>query len=70
MKGPVMLITTPAAAAAAARAEHRFTVPNLRPALLKAADYAMALHYRYVRARIEGELRGVRRMLRGREIPF
>ncbi len=53
-----MIITTPAAAAAAVRANHRFTLPNLRPALLKVADYAMALHYRYIRARIEGELRG------------
>ncbi|MGE5525665.1 MAG: hypothetical protein ACM3SS_18265 [Rhodospirillaceae bacterium] len=36
---------------------HRFTLPDLRPALAKIADCGMALHYRYIRWRIEGELR-------------
>lgn len=39
-------------------AHHRYTFPDLRPALSKIADYALALHYRYVRMRIEAELRG------------
>ncbi|HWI13130.1 MAG TPA: hypothetical protein VNT02_02715 [Burkholderiales bacterium] len=39
-------------------AHHRYTLPDLRPALMKIADYALALHYRYIRMRIEGELRG------------
>jgi len=49
-----MLITS----SAPVHAHHRFTFPDLRPALLKIADYAMALHYWYIRMRIEGELRG------------
>lgn len=62
------MLTTSPLGTAAAHAHHGITLPNLRAALMKAADYAMALHYRYVRARIEAELRGpAGRMLRARD---
>lgn len=50
-----MIITT---SAAGPHVHHGITFPDFRPALRKAVDYAVALHYRYVRMRIEGELRG------------
>ena len=53
-----MFTTTPVAAAGAAHAHHGFSLPNLRAALMNALDHLRALHYAYIRMRIEGELRG------------
>lgn len=63
-----MITTTPSAGT---HVHHGITFPDIRPALRKALDYAMAAHYRYVRMRIEGELRGpAGRLVRREDLGF
>lgn len=54
-----MITTTPAALG---HAHHEWRLPSVRAALSKLAARLGELHYRYVSARIEAELRGSTRL--------